>query len=216
TSIRGYADLLARQLVGPLTDQQENFIEIIRRNISRMSALISDLSDINKMESNRLALDIYNFDVSTAIDEVVNRFKTEIEQKGQTISVELPPSPVHARADYSKTTQILGNLLSNAHRYTAEDGQITIRLSGGEEDDDYLRLEVVDNGLGMNDSELARATEMFFRSENPEVREQAGWGLGLSVADMLVRRMRGRLILESRADSGTRAILFLPQANVMR
>ena len=216
TSIRGYADLLARQLVGPLTDQQSNFIEIIRRNISRMSGLISDLSDINRMESNRLALDIYNFDMSTAIDEVVNRFKTDIEQKGQTISVELPSNPVHARADYAKTTQILANIVSNAHRYTAAGGNITIKLIGGNAQDEYLRVEIIDNGLGMNEAELARAPEMFFRSENPEVREQAGWGLGLSVADMLVRRMRGRLVLESRPGAGTRATMFLPQAQVMR
>ncbi|MFK7801850.1 MAG: GAF domain-containing protein [Anaerolineae bacterium] len=216
TSIRGYADLLARQLVGPLTDQQSNFIEIIRRNISRMSGLISDLSDINRMESNRLALDIYNFDMSTAIDEVVNRFKTDIEQKGQTISVELPATSVHTRADYAKTTQILGNLVSNAHRYTAAGGTITIKLIAASEQDEYMRVEIIDNGLGMNEAELVRAPEMFFRSENPEVREQAGWGLGLSVADMLVRRMRGRLVLESRPDAGTRATVFLPQAQVMR
>ncbi len=216
TSIRGYADLLARQLVGPLTDQQSNFIEIIRRNISRMSGLISDLSDINRMEANRMALDIYNFDMSTAIDEVVNRFRTDIEAKQQTLSVELPATPVHARADYAKTTQVLGNLVSNAYRYTPEGGQVTIKLTSGVENEEYLRVEVIDNGLGMNETELARALEMFFRSENPEVREQAGWGLGLSVADMLVRRMRGRLVLESKPDQGTRAIVFLPQANVMR
>ena len=75
---------------------------------------------------------------------------------------------------------------------------------------------MIDNGLGLNEAELARALEMFFRSDNPEVREQAGWGLGLSVADMLVRRMRGRLMLESIPGQGTRAIVFLPQANVMR
>ena len=163
-----------------------------------------------------MALDIYNFDMSTAVDEVVNRFRTDIEAKGQTIAVDLPPNPVHARADYAKTTQVLGNLVSNAHRYTPEGGTVTIKLSASADSDEYLRIEVVDNGLGMNEAELARALEMFFRSENPQVREQAGWGLGLSVADMLVRRMRGRLILESIPGQGTRAIVFLPQANVMR
>jgi signal transduction histidine kinase len=216
TSIRGYADLLAQQLVGPLTDQQSNFIEIIRRNISRMSGLISDLSDINRMESNRLTLDIYNFDIATAIDEVVNRFATDIEQKNQTITVEFPTSPMHARADYAKATQILGNLVNNAHRYTPAGGTITVRLVEANAQDEYLRVEIIDNGLGMNEAELARAPEMFFRSENSEVREQAGWGLGLSVADMLVRRMHGRLILESRPNAGTRVTVFFPQAQVIK
>lgn len=215
TSIRGYADLLAKQLVGPLTDQQANFIDIIRRNISRMSALISDLSDINRMESNRLALDVYNFDMSTAIDEVVNKFRSEIEAKGQVLNVEIPSVPVHARADYARTTQILGNLVSNAYRYTPEGGSITIRLIPGKLRDEYLRVEVEDNGMGMAPEDLTKATDMFFRSENPEVREQAGWGLGLSVADMLIKRMQGKLVIESQVGDGTVATVFIPQANVM-
>ncbi|MEM7800161.1 MAG: GAF domain-containing sensor histidine kinase [Chloroflexota bacterium] len=215
TSIRGYADLLAKQLVGPLTDQQANFIDIIRRNISRMSALISDLSDINRMESNRLALDVYNFDMSTAIDEVVNKFRSDIEAKGQILTVEIPSVPVHARADYARTTQILGNLVSNAHRYTPEGGTIIIRLLPGKQRDEYLRVEVEDNGMGMTPEDLTKAADMFFRSENPEVREQAGWGLGLSVADMLIKRMQGKLVLESKVGEGTWATVLIPQANVM-
>ena len=215
TSIRGYADLLAKQLVGPLTDQQSNFIDIIRRNISRMSALISDLSDINRMESNRLALDVYNFDMSTAIDEVVNKFRSEIDAKGQILDVVFPPTPVHARADYARTTQILSNLVSNAHRYTPSGGTITIRLIPGQSRDQHLKVEVEDTGMGMSVEDLGRAVEMFFRSDDPDVREQAGWGLGLSVAEMLVEKMEGRLSLESNLGEGSVATMYLPQANVM-
>ena len=211
TSIRGYSDLLSKQLVGPLNEQQVNFMQTIQRNVLRMSRLISDLSDLNRAESDRMNYELYNFDLKTAVIEAVSNYTDKIEEKKQTLNQHLTDDTYPVYIDYAKTVQVIDNLLENAHKYTPEMGQIDIHLSNIHLDDRLMfQIQIVDNGLGMNEDEQNRAFEQFFRSEDQAVRNHTGWGLGLPVAKMLANGLGGTIQLESTHGTGTAVTFLLP------
>ncbi|MEZ4594590.1 MAG: HAMP domain-containing sensor histidine kinase [Chloroflexota bacterium] len=89
TSIKGYTDLMNAGLAGPLSDQQKQFLEVIRRNLTRMSSLISDLSDINHIESGRMKFDLQPLDLREVVADVTDSLRERIENRQQTLHIEI-------------------------------------------------------------------------------------------------------------------------------
>jgi len=110
-------------------------------------------------------------------------------------------------ADHNRLIQVLTNLMSNANKYTPEDGEITIRAA---EDDGQIHLSIQDSGIGLSIEDQARLFSQFFRSEEPEVREQAGWGLGLYVTRRLLDLMGGSIGMRSELGVGSTFWITLP------
>jgi len=206
TSIKGYAEMMS--LVGSLTEQQQNFIEIIRSNVERMSVQVSDLSDIARIESGRLNIEVEdNVDFDTVLQDTLQALQAEIESRGHTLSVEVPDDLPGLRVDPQRLNQILTNLVSNAYKYTPEGGEIKIRVSQG---DSVIRCQVSDTGVGMTAEELEHLWTKFWRSEDRFVREQSGTGLGLTIARSLVEMQGGKLTVTSQKDSGTTFEFTIP------
>jgi K+-sensing histidine kinase KdpD len=126
TSIKGYSELLAAGSVGEINEMQSNFLSTIRSNVERMSALVSDLNDNAKIEANRLRLDFKPVDVSEVIEEVLRSTRRQIEDKRQTIELQLAANLPQVWADRLRVGQVLTNLISNAHKYTPEGGKIIV------------------------------------------------------------------------------------------
>lgn len=211
TSIRGYTDLLLGEMAGPLTDHQKQFLETVRRNLDRMSVLIRDLSDINRIESGRMKFDMTDFDLQLAVQDVAGDLQESIEARRQLLNLDLPEElpPVHA--DRTRVTQILTNLISNAHKYTPEKGRIEVRVR---RENGLARVDVADNGIGISAEDQARLFTQFFRADDPLVREQTGWGLGLSIVKKLVEAQGGDVDFVSEAGDGSTFTFTIPLAQV--
>jgi signal transduction histidine kinase len=207
TSIKGYADLLLKQMAGPVTDQQVNFIETIRNNVERMSTLVSDLSHISRIETGRLKLDLAYFPLPSYIDEVLKTLRHKIEEKNQTLELYVTDDLPEVYADPNRFVQVLTNLLSNAWKYSPDGGWITViaRPAGGS-----VRLEVRDTGIGISEEDQEKLFSQFFRSEDPAVREEQGWGLGLNVTKRLVELMGGKIGVRSELGKGSTFWFTLP------
>ncbi len=207
TSIKGYADLLLKQMAGPVTDQQVNFIETIRNNVERMSNLVSDLSHISRIETGRMKLDLAYFALPGHIDEVLKTLSHKIEEKNQTLELYVPEDLPEVYADPNRFIQVLTNLLSNAWKYSPEGGWITViaRPAGGS-----VRVEVRDTGIGISEEDQEKLFSQFFRSEDPAVREEQGWGLGLNVTKRLVELMGGKIGVRSQLGKGSTFWFTLP------
>jgi signal transduction histidine kinase len=207
TSIKGYSDLMLTGATGALNDNQTNFLTTIRNNVNRMATLVSDLADISRIESGNLRLEPRAVPVWDVVDEVVTLTKTQVEQKGQTLTVDISDQLPKAWCDRNRLAQILTNLISNANKYTPEGGAIKIKA---QQVDSMIQINVQDNGLGMSPEDQAKLFSNFFRSADDKVREAPGTGLGLSITKNLIELQGGRIWFESEFRKGTTFYMTLP------
>jgi signal transduction histidine kinase len=209
TSMRGYADLLMGGLAGQLSDQQKSMVGIIRRNADRMNALISDLSDINRAESQRLRLELEPLDLRHLLEDVSQTFAKQLAEKELIFRQDVPENVPLVLADRTRTLQVLENLISNAYKYTPMGREVVVKI---EVKDTAVWVHVHDKGIGISEADQDRLFEQFFRSENPAVREQTGWGLGLSVVKLLVELQGGQIVVSSLLGVGSTFSFSLPIA----
>ena len=141
------------------------------------------------------------------IDEVVTLTKTQVTQKNQVVTVDIPTELPKAWCDRNRLAQILTNLVSNANKYTPEGGAITvqaIRKNG------MIQVKVQDNGHGMTPEDQAKLFNKFFRSADDKIREAPGTGLGLSITKNLIELQGGRVWFESEFRKGTSFYFTVP------
>jgi signal transduction histidine kinase len=207
TSIKGYTDLLRQGIVGPVNEQQLSFLNIVRNNVERMSVLVSDLSDISRVESGRLKLECSSIPVERYISETLRSMQPKMEEKNQALEMGVPYDLPNVYADPNRVEQILVNLVSNAWKYTPKGGKVRIVAR---EEDEFVRVGVIDNGIGIHPEDQSNLFQQFFRSEDPAVREEQGWGLGLSVSKHLVEVMGGHIGFESTPGKGSTFWFTLP------
>jgi signal transduction histidine kinase len=207
TSINGYTDLISKGAAGPVSDQQVNLLNVIRDNVDRMSALLSDLSDISRIETGGLKLQPTSFTLTGFIENSLRAIGPKLEKLDQSVSLEIPADPPKVFADPSRFVQVLNILLSNANSYTPPEGQIKVCVFP---QGDVVRIEVSDSGAGISPEDQVQIFSSFFRSDDPLVREKQGWGLGLSVARGLVELMGGKIGVQSQSGRGSTFWFTLP------
>lgn len=213
TSIKGYTDLVRREMVGMLNPQQKEFLEIVHRNVDRMNVLIEDLSNINRMESGRMKFELAPFDMKQVITDVVSNLRERIESKQQRLTFTIDPELPTVFADRTRISQVLTNLVSNAHKYTNSNGHIQIVTNPQNQ---VVLVSVIDNGIGIAAEELNRLFQQFVRSSDPLVREQTGWGLGLSIVKMMVEAQGGQVGVSSEYRQGSTFWFTVPIAQSAR
>ncbi len=200
TSIKGYADLLVKGVMGPVTDQQAQFLTVIRNNVERMATLIDRVSEMGKLESGRLRPKREPIDLAGVLSGIVAQYRPLCEEKKQTLKAEIPESLPKVLGDRGRVSQIVEAMVDNAHRYTPEGGSITVRA---EPQGDEVVVWVCDTGIGIGPDDAERVFTPFFRSEAEEVRAHQGWGLSLHVAHTLAEKMDGAMGFESETGKGT-------------
>lgn len=218
TSIKGYTELLAAGAVGPINEMQTNFLHTIRSNVERMSTLVSDLNDNSKIEAGRLRLDYKAVDLSEVVEDVTRSTNRQIEDKKQEVQVQVPKTLPQVWADQTRASQVLTNLLSNAHKYTPEGGKITIgaELSTNQWDPEgaaqVVHIWVKDDGIGIGAEDQQKIFSKFFRSDDQKAREAPGTGLGLNITKSLVEMQGGKIWFESEFRKGTTFHFTIPVA----
>jgi PAS domain S-box-containing protein len=207
TSIKGYTDLLVTEAAGGLNETQRRFLSIIKSNADRLTALVSDILDISRIETGRVKLDIRPQEIGKIIHEVVASMESVALEKDQTLELRLPEKLPSVRGDHDRITQILVNLVGNACNYTPSGGHVTIAAM---ELEDSLQVNVSDNGIGISKEDQEKIFDRFYRSDQPEVQASSGTGLGLSIVKMFVDMMGGRLWVESELGKGSTFSFTLP------
>lgn len=202
-AIRGYVDLLEK--VGPLTEQQQDFVGKIRRSIAHITALVSDLLELGRIEASA-ELEMEPFHLESVIDAVVDGYRQIAAEKGLTLKWEFNPLPL-IRGNPHQLRRVMENLLSNAVKYNREGGWIAV---SAEYREGYLVVRVADSGIGIPPEDLPHIFDRFYRVQRPETEEIEGTGLGLSIVKSIVEKHGGRVWVESQPGEGTTFTLILP------
>ena len=218
TSIKGYTDLLIAQAVGPVSEPQANFLNTIRSNVERMNVLVSDLSDESRIEAGRMRLEFVELDLHNVLDEVIRSQTTMIENKDQTITINMEENIPHIWADRVRVVQILANLISNANKYTPESGEIIFSAEESpnvwdtEGAPQVVHIAVKDNGMGISEEDQRNIFQKFFRTESAKTSDAPGTGLGLNITKNLTEMQGGKIWFESAVGEGTTFHVTFPVA----
>lgn len=207
TSIKGYAEMMLDGDTGELTDEQREFLETVCRNADYLSELVDELLEVSRIEAGAMRLDIREFDISATIEKVVDQMRPQIERKEQELSIDVPQDVPKVEADERRTSQIILNLVSNAHKYTPSDGNITISAAA---ERDHVRVDIADNGIGLTEDERDQIFSKFFRADNPETAKERGTGLGLWITRSLVEMQGGEISVQSRPGEGSTFSFTIP------
>jgi PAS domain S-box-containing protein len=205
-AIVGFADLLARQTAGPLTQKQARFVGHVKESSRHLLALINDILDISKIEAGCLDLNLESFPLSFASDEVVSALRPLAAAKELEFTTDVGFGLV-VHADRVRVKQMLYNLLSNAIKFTPPGG--SVRLVAASEGA-VAHISVIDTGIGIPQEEHEAIFETFHR--RPPLAQQVceGTGLGLAITKLLVEQHGGRIWVKSEPEKGSQFHFTLP------
>jgi signal transduction histidine kinase len=207
TSIKGYSDLMLSDVIGPLNDQQRQFLRIIQGSTDRLTILINDLLDISRIEGGKLRLETRSIQMEKILHSVADMVQPQCNKKNLRLNLNIEPNVGLVLGDENRLTQVVTNLVSNACRYTPDGGCITLSLSSSS---GAVRVDVADTGIGIAPEDQAKVFQRFYRASAPEVQEVAGTGLGLPISKMLVEMHGGRMWLQSEVGKGSTFTFILP------
>jgi signal transduction histidine kinase len=212
TSIKGYTKLMQMGAGGALSNQQNEFLNIITNSVDRMAGLVEDLLDVSRIEAGRIRLEISDVRMDEVIHDVVEAIKTQLDRKEHNLTLEVAPDLPQLRADYKRMIQIVTNLVSNANKYTPAGGSITIiAQSTNNGQMEGVAVTVKDTGYGMSEEDQAQLFTKFFRSPDQNIRDEPGTGLGLSITKNLIESHGGELTFASELGKGSEFTFTLPR-----
>lgn len=203
--ILGFADVLLSEVDGPLSPEARENLLVVRQSGAHLRSLINDILDLSALETGRLNLQLKKTNLWNIAADVVR--ESRLAAEGKNLSIELSGVAVEAVADQLRVRQVLGNLVSNAVKFTSRGG---VHVTVGQIDD-HAALTVADSGPGIAKEEQAAVFEEYRQSGDWQSRG-AGSGLGLAITRRLVRMHGGRIELDSRLGEGSRFTVLLPIA----
>jgi PAS domain S-box-containing protein len=209
TSVSGYVDLLLDGAAGELPEAADAFLTIVQSNARRLVSLINDLLDISRIEAGRLELRRMEVDLARAVGEIATSFQPQLRAKEQRLRLEIAEDAPPVWADAERVTQILANLLSNAHKYSPTGSEIVVTV---QRDALGSRVEVIDHGVGMSAADQARLFEKFYRVPSSGAALETGTGLGLAITRSLVELHGGAIWVRSTPGEGSAFVFNLPAA----
>ena len=209
TSIMGYADTL---LEGEYDKETQNrFLNVIASEARRMAQLVTDLLTLSRYDSKKIKKEETEFDLGDLVKKCQEKLKFEIEKKGHNMECFVTASVPPVQADKYGIERVVLNILSNAIKYTPENGTIKVYV-GFVYNDAYIK--VIDNGIGIPEEDLGRIFERFYRVDKARTREMGGTGLGLSIAKEILDQNKGSIDIKSEVGKGTEVVIRLPAKKV--
>lgn len=188
--------------------------EVIQRQVGHMSRLVEDLVDVSRVSQGLVLLDKHAIDLRTIVKNAVEQVTPMIAAKNHLLKMEIPVHECKVYGDRTRLVQVVCNLLSNAARYTPDQGNIRVTLAI--EENHYL-LTVVDNGIGIDPAAITEIFDFYVQAARSTDRKAGGLGLGLALVKSLVELHDGNVTAMSHGkDLGSTFTITLPQLVTMK
>ncbi len=207
TTIKTYSETLIDSFEHE-SEHEVNFLNTINKESDRMTNIVADLLSLAKLDNNKDELVLSRVDLVSLVGGVYDNFSLIAKNAGKIISFEKPDEQYIIDIDVEKIEQVVKNIVSNALKYTGDDGNIKIAMN---KDENSFYVEVSDNGFGIPKEDLPRIFERFYRVDKTRSREMGGTGLGLSIAKGLMKLHGGDIVVFSKQQSGSTFTLVFPR-----
>ncbi len=214
TALMGFIETLR----GPAREDaaaRDRFLTIMDNEAGRMNRLVGDLLSLSRVESEERVRPQNKVNITEQIQSTVKSLTPLSTEAGVEIQIDAPPDPVVVPGDEDQLRQVFTNLIENAIKYGGTGGSVRINVEVLDRDPTVrgpaVRIEVIDNGPGIDGIHLPRLTERFYRADSHRSRELGGTGLGLAIVKHIINRHRGRLRIASELGQGSVFTVVLPQ-----
>lgn len=195
-------------------DVQSPALDIVQRQSRNLERIVDDLLEVSRISRGVISFEKEDVDLAELARETVDAFLPIAREQDITLRQTLPESPLWVHGDAVRLEQVLGNLLSNAVRYTPSGGRIEVRGRG---DDDEVVLSVRDTGIGIPADKIDDIFQLFGQAHRESARSEGGLGLGLSLANSIVEEHDGELTVESAGQGqGSEFAIHLPASTPAR
>lgn len=207
TSIKGFADLMP--LAGPLNDQQLYFLSKVQHGVDNVTAMISDLLDLGRIEA-EVWMEMSPCNLQDIAQKAIAGLQSAAELKQQTLSLQSPPDLPEVMGNAIRLSQVLSNLIGNAIKYTPSQGRVTVSMSAHGE---QIIVAVQDDGIGISSQDMPHIFEKFYRVKSAATDGIVGTGLGLALVKSIVEKHGGRIWVQSLPGAGSTFSVLLWMAD---
>ena len=208
SAVQSMLRVMEEGYVGPLTPKQRDLIQRSKRRVSFLLSLVRDLLDLAAGKIEQLKGERKEVVLNEIITKVIEVMQTSAEEKGLELNVELPEEPLTLLGFEDGLERVFMNLVSNAVKYTPAGGSVTVRAWS---EDDQIKVEVSDTGIGIPEEALPRIFDEFYRAKNAKAIEVEGTGLGLAIVKDVVERHGGQISVQSVLGEGSTFCVTLPR-----
>ncbi|MDF2520228.1 MAG: sensor signal transduction histidine kinase [Clostridia bacterium] len=208
TTIKSYTETL---LDGAMDNKEytTNFLKVIDSESERMTRLVKDLLQLSKLDYDNMQWNMKQMDIYKVVSDCTYKMDISAKQKNQTLifngDIDIPV----ILGDKDRIEQVIINILSNAIKYTPDNGKIEVSIT---KEENNIVIKVADTGLGIPKEDLPRLFERFYRVDKARSRMLGGTGLGLSIAKQIVEAHKGNIKIQSEYGQGTQVFICLPAA----
>jgi PAS domain S-box-containing protein len=207
--IIGFAEIMHDGRVGPISAEHKEYLGDILVSAKHLLQLINDVLDLSKVEAGKMEFTPERIDLAIVVGEVRDIVRGLAAKRRIRLKTEIDPALSGVEADLKSVKQILYNYLSNALKFTPEEGDVTVRVLA--EDSEYFRIEVEDTGIGIKTEDLDRLFVEFQQLDSSTAKRYAGTGLGLALTKKIVEAQKGRVGVRSTPGAGSIFYAVLPR-----
>jgi signal transduction histidine kinase len=210
TPMKAQLQMILEGYVGELNDSQKKSLEVVLRNITRLSKLIDDILDLSRIEAGRMKLAFEPMDINGIVKEAIIMLNSSATNKDIKISTKLADLP-DIVGDPERIGQVIGNLLNNAIKFSKRSSRVIIETKcldiAGKEN---ILFSITDYGIGISKADQKKLFKPFSQIDTSLGREQAGTGLGLAIVRGIINAHNGKVWVESESGSGTIFYFTIP------
>lgn len=207
TNVKSYSETLAENPDAP-EEMRAQFFDVILNETDRMTRIVKDLLALSKLDSAKMDWKNENFSLKKSIENAYRAMEMEARRRGQKLTLSIEADLPSFFGDRERIEQVFINLLSNAVKYTPDNGRVD--FSAEKTENDFVKITVKDNGIGIPEKDIPRLFERFYRVDKARSREMGGTGLGLAIAKEIIEHYGGEIKLSSVYKEGTTVSVYLP------